>query len=206
MMPSSKRLASVLLPLLAVVVLLPGAPARAGEISFPDEAGDATGFQAESTPLPNSPELDILEVSFTSDATSLHAVIQLESLGTPSAATGATRAAGFIYEGNQYWFRFQAPQDPFNNIAAYGFIFRKGGTTIPCGRCSGKLDPKTNTVRFSAEYKSMTSGMKTEDPDITPLAPGSTITGLVAETYRSVVLLAPFADAANPASEVAFTL
>ena len=203
---SSKRLVRVLVPLVAGVLLLSNTPARAGESKFPDPAGDATGFQAESTPLPSAPEVDILEVTFTSDAKSLTAVIKLEALGTPSAATGASRTAGFTYEGNQYWFRFQAPQPPADTVAASGFLFRKGGTTIPCGRCSGKLDTKTNSVRFTAEYKSMTSGMKSEDPDIAPIGPGSKITALTAETYRSIGLLAPLADRAVPPGEVEFTL
>lgn len=203
---SKPLLARVMVLLAGLSLLLAGTPAQAAEFSFPDPAGDATGLQVESTPRPSDPELDILSVSFSSDDKSLTAVIHLEALGTPQGATGATRTAGFTYEGNEYWFRFQAPQPPADNVAASGFLFRKGGDTIPCGRCSGKLDPKTKTVRFNAEFKSMTAGMKSMDPDITPIGPGSKITALTAETYRSIVLLAPYADGATPAGEVEFVL
>ena len=203
---SKRRMTRALVLSAGLGLLLSVAPAQAAEYSFKDAAGDATGFQAESTPRPSDPELDILSVTFSSDDKSLTAVVQLEALGTPQGATGATRTAGFTYEGSEYWFRFQAPQPPADNVAASGFLFRKGADTIPCGRCSGKLDPKTKTVRFNAEFKSMTAGMKTMDPDIAPIGPGSKITALTAETYRSIVLLAPYVDGATPAGEVELVL
>lgn len=181
-------------------------PAQAAEYSFPDAADDATGLTVESTPRSSDPELDILSVQFSSDATSLSAVVKLAALGTPAAATGATRTAGFTYEGAEYWFRFQAPQAPMDTVVASGFFFRKGADTIPCGRCSGKLDAKTNSVRFTAEFKSMTAGMKSMDSGVTPIGPGSKITALTSETYRTIANTAHMADAAVPPGELEFAL
>ena len=112
----------------------------------------------------------------------------------------------FTYEGAEYDFRFQAPSPPADSVAATGFFFRKGSTTLTCGRCSGKLDGKTNSLIVDAEFKSMTAGMKAEDSAVKPIGAGSKISALSADAFRTVGLAALDADTAAPTGEVALVL
>ena len=182
---------------IGLAVLAPGV--SAGEASFPDAQGDATGVSdVPTSPRPSDKELDILKVSFTSSADSLTTVVKYSALGAPPAATGSTRTVSFTYEGAEYTFRFQSPQPPMDNVAAVGFLFRKGSTTIPCGRCSGKFDAKNNSLVMTAEFKSMHSGMKSEDAKVPAIGPGKKISGLRANTFRTVGLAALTSDTAQP--------
>lgn len=195
----------LLIPLLVVTAL--AGPARAGEVSFNDPEGDATGISSvPSSPRPSDRELDILRVTFTSSAEALTAVVKYVVNGTPPAATGSTRTVSFTYEGAEYSFRFQSPQPPADAVSATGFFFRKGATTIPCSRCSGKFDGKNNSLIFTAEYKSMHAGMRSEDPKVPPIAPGKKISGLKADSFRTVGLAALTSDSAAPEKPVEMTL
>ena len=202
----TSRFLRVLAVLAAVGLFASAAPARAAEYTFADPAGDATTLIVDNAPKESDPELDILSVTFSSDADSLMAVIKLASLGTPQLATGATRVASFTYEGAEYHLRYQAPQPPFDNVSRPGFNMRKGADPMPCGRCSGKLDPKTNSVIFDAEFKSMSAGMKGMDAATPPIGTGSTITGLNAAANRTILLSAVGGDVAEAPADFELVL
>jgi hypothetical protein len=200
------RIVFVSVALIGVLALL-APPASAGEASFTDPEGDATGVSSvPSTPRPSDKELDILQVSFSSSAEALTAVVRYAAIGAPPAATGSTRTVTFSYEGADYSFRFQSPQPPADNVSATGFFFRKGGTTIPCSRCSGKFDAKKNSLVLTAEFKSMHAGMKSEDPKVPAIGPGKKISGLRADTFRTIGISALTSDTATPAKPVEMTL
>ena len=79
---------------LALAFLLGGSPARAGELSLEDPAGDATGLgEVESTPRPSDPELDILNVKYASTPTELRIDLKMAKIGHPVGSIGYTYRA-----------------------------------------------------------------------------------------------------------------
>lgn len=187
-------LVAVLVSLLAVLA----PPAQAGALAWEDTKGDATGWTAqevealESTPRPSDPELDLLFTSWATSGDTIVIVIRLDKLAQPQASQGATYTANFNYDESPYSFRYQNPADV--SVSARGLFFRAGTTTIPCARCSAKLDGKTNTVTITAALSSMTAGMKSNNPSTPPIGKGSKFTKLQAKTYRSLAAQAFGAD------------
>ena len=200
----------LVLPVIAAVCLqlIAPAPSNAATFRFDDEKGDATGIEEVTpTPRPNDAELDIHWVTFRSTADTLYIVAKFEKLGTPPYATGATRTVGFTYDEAEYNFRYQSPAPPQDNLSATGLFFRDGlGTTIPCGRCSGKLDLKAGTVNITAPYASMSAGIRSSKATSPALKPGAKFTNLNAAGLRTLSLAAVTADQAAAKAEVEFVL
>src|SRR5688500_11921477 len=86
---------------LATGLLLAGQPVRAGEFVLSDAADDATGLdeQVRSSPRPSDPELDILDVRYSSTATDLRIDMKLAKVGVPQASQGYTYRVRFGHGG-----------------------------------------------------------------------------------------------------------
>lgn len=203
----SRRSALFIAALLVVLQIGNALPANAATLTFTDAKGDATGFVVESTPRPSDPELDILAVSFRTTADTLFVVAKFDKLGTPQLATGATRTINFTYDEADYEFRYQSPAPPQDQVSATGFFFRDSlGMSIPCGRCSGKLDLKAATLSITAPFSSMSAGIKTSKATSPAIKPGVKFSNLNAESLRTISLEGFSADVAAAKPETVFVL
>ena len=194
--------------LLAVALLLTGSPAQAAELSFADDEGDASGFAVvPSNPVvPSEPRLDLLKVNYTTTGDALLVTAQLKEFGIADASNGSTFRWYFTYNGIAYNIAQQMPGNGGENILASGPVFWKGSTNLGCGRCSVKNDGKNNTVGVLVPFKSLSSGMKSADPDQPPVGPGSKFEGLRAISQRAVGLVTATSDSADPPEGTTFTL
>ena len=154
--------------LLAVALLLAGAPAQAGSMSWEDDPGDpSTGAQGT---------LDITKVAINFDGSTFFATLDMAALGEPAPfGTGQHFAFRFNYGEGQYTLRLT--QDRFHG-EVFTFQERTGEsevTTIPCKTCKAELDFEASQVRMQIGMSSLTSAMR-------KLAPGQSIEGLTALT------------------------
>ena len=193
--------------LTALALLIAGSPARAGELQQPDPAGDATGISdVESTPRPSDPELDILNVSYSTTATELRIDMKMAKIGIPSASAGYTYRVIFVHGANEYEFLYQVLSVPAQGLDAPLFTLRAGvdGENIEC-RCSGKVNGKTATLEIRADIASLGRAIKAFDSDAPKFGPGTKIGGLANYADRILGLLIP-ADRANPKEGTTFTI
>jgi len=188
----------------AVVALgMVSGPAQAGEFKIPDRAGDATGVDTvESTPRPSDPELDILNVAYSSDGKQLKIDLKMAKIGQPVGSAGYTYRVNFTHGGTQYQFLYQVLEGPF----APGFFFRSGaaGDRVTC-KCSGTVNGKTATLEIRADIASMSRGIKAFDSSAPPIGPGTKFTNLNNSADRILGLLIS-ADRANAKPEQAFVI
>jgi len=196
------RLISAVAAVVALVMV--SGPVRAGEFKIPDPAGDATGFEAvESTPRPSDPELDILNVAYSSNGKDLKIDLKMAKIGQPVGAAGFTYRVNFAHGGTQYQFLYQVLVPPFNTPV---FVLRSGATgdDVVC-KCSGKINGKTATLEIRADIASMSRGIRAFDPSAPPIGPGTKFTNLNNSADRILGLLIS-ADLANAKPEQAFVI
>ncbi len=176
--------------LVATLAMVSGSPARAGDLSVPDPAGDATGFdllgtpQAQSTPRPSDAELDILGMAWKSDAKELKIDLKLAKVGHPVGSVGYSYRLNFTHADHDYHFLYQVLGPPGSQTVT--FVFREGSTRIEC-RCSGKVDGKTATLHVTAEIGSLGRALKASSG--TAFGPGTKLTGVFGTTDRIVGFL-----------------
>lgn len=190
--------------LLALVLVLWGSPARAGELNQPDPAGDATAVgDVESTPRPSDPELDILGVKYSSDGKEFRIDMKMAKIGQPAAAIGFTYRLNFTHGATSYQFLYQVLAVP--GIDQPVFVLRSGATgdSVTC-KCSGKVNGKTATLEIRADIASLARGMKAFDPGAPPITPGTKFTDLVNSADRVVGCCLVAADFANPPTPFTF--
>lgn len=192
--------------LVAVGLLLLGAPAQAAELTVADPAGDATGLdllgmpEAESTPRPSDAELDILGMSWVTDAKDLKIALKLASIGHPVGSAGFSYRLNFTHAGVDYHFLYQVLGPP--EAQTISFFFRQGSTVIEC-RCSGKIDGKTATLNVTAEIGSLGRAIKANGGEM--VAPGTKFTDISGSTDRILGFLVGV-DYARPAPNTIFTV
>ena len=192
--------------LTALGLLLSGGPARAGELAVADPAGDATGLdllgmpEAQSTPRPSDAELDILGLTWRSDAKDIKIDLKLDKIGHPVGSIGYTYRVNFTHAGHDYHFLHQVLGPPESQNVS--FAFREGSTVIEC-RCSGKIDGKTATLQVTAEIGSLGRALKANGGE--SLGPGTKLTGISASTDRIVGFLMAV-DVAAPAGDAPFII
>ena len=193
--------------LLTLALLTTATPVRAAELKVDDPAGDATGFdllgtpEAESTPRPSDAELDILGMSWTSDAKELKLALRLATIGHPVGSAGFTYRLNFTHGGVGYHFLHQVLGPP--DAQTVSFVFRNDdGTAIEC-RCSGKIDGKTSTWHVTAEIASIGKAIKANGGQ--PIGPGTKFTNLAGSTDRILGFLVAV-DYARPAPNTTFTV
>lgn len=176
--------------MLALALLLPGSPARAGELNATDPAGDATGVDllgtpaAQSTPRPSDAELDILGMTWKSDAKELKINLKLAKIGHPVGSAGYSYRVNFTHAAREYHFLYQVLGPPGSQTIS--FFFREEATVIQC-RCSGKVDGKTATLQVTAEIASFGRAIKASGGE--SLGPGTKITNIFGTTDRIVGFL-----------------
>lgn len=185
---------------LAVAVLVGGSPARAGELSVDDPAGDATGVdllgtpEAQSTPRPSDAELDILNMAWRSDAKDLKIDLKLAEIGHPIGSVGYSYRLNFTHAEIDYHFLYQVLGPP--DAQSVSFVFRDAdGNVIEC-RCSGKVDGKTATLQVTAEIASLGRALKTNSG--TALGPGTKLTNITGTTDRILGFLVAVDTASAP--------
>lgn len=154
--------------LLAVALLLAGTPAKAGSMSWEDDAGEpSTGAQGT---------LDITKVTLDFDGSTFFATLDMAELGEPAPfGTAQHFAFRFNYGEGQYTLRLT--QDRFHG-EIFTFQERTGDnqvSTIPCKTCKAELDFEASQVRMQIGWESLTSAAR-------KLAPGQSIEAITALT------------------------
>lgn len=194
---------------LTLTLVLGGSPARAGQLNVPDPAGDATAVgdripQQESTPRPSDPELDILNVHYSSTPTELRIDLKMAKIGHPTASVGYTYRVQFTHGAKEYEFLYQVFNVP--GIDQPLFILRESatGTRINC-KCSGKVNGKTATLEIRAEIASLSKAIKAHDSSAPPIGPGTKFTNLQNYADRITGFLLVAADWAIPPAPASFT-
>ena len=139
--------------LVATSLILGGIPARAGELSWTDAAGDAFPPVA---PVSNA-TLDITKTSLTTTADSFVWKTQVVKLGDPlPIATGHHFTLEFAFGDASFVMR--VTQD---RVAGDGIVFQKQDETTPtvqnlgCAKCKFAIDPATNTITLTASLGTM---------------------------------------------------
>ena len=174
--------------LLAIVVLLNGAPANAGSIGWNDPEGDAVELFGEAPPRPSQPMYDILKVAMSSDGKDLTVKAGFKQLGSiPPQATG-----------NVYRFAFTAGDGRFTlsiiedhvggNYSAFSVRDETTGVNnaVECVKCFGKINLESNQVELKLPIRSLDSARKSAQVP-GKIAAGSTlaeVTVLAGEYYN----------------------
>lgn len=186
-----------------------GTPARAGELNVPDRAGDATAVgdrtpQQESTPRPSDPELDILNLRYSSTATELRIDLKLAKVGMPAGSIGYTYRVQFTHGAKEYEFLYQYLEAP--GLQPIVFVVRETvtGDKVTC-KCSGKVDGKTATLEIKADIASLSKGLKAYDSTAPAIVAGTKFTNLQNYADRITGLLLLAADWAIPPAPATFT-
>lgn len=148
--------------LLAIALLLNGAPANAGSISWNDPEGDAIGFLGVDPPRPSEPAYDNLKVDMTSDGKVLKVAAQFKQLGTiPPQSTG--NRYGFSFTAGDGRFTLNVIQDhiggEFSTFAVLDTTTNVN-TATDCFKCTGKLNLESNTVELQIPVASLESARK----------------------------------------------
>ena len=191
---------------LALALLASAIPARAGDLRVEDPAGDANGFdvtgdrELESTPRPSDAELDILGLTWFSDAKELRLSLKLAEIAHPVGSAGFSYRLNFTHDGRNYHFLYQVFGPPESQFV--DFFFRRDNTVINC-RCSGKVNGKTATLEVTAELASLGKAVKADGA--APIRPGTKITGISGSTDRILGFLVAV-DQVHAPDGTAFTV
>lgn len=138
--------------ILASALVFGGMPARAGELSWTDAAGDAfpPGPASNAT-------LDIIKTSIATSPSSFVWKTQVTQLGDPlPLATGHHFTLNFKF--GDATFIMRVTQD---RVRGNGVVFEKQDPTTPtvqnlgCAKCKFEFDRKTNTVTLTASLGTM---------------------------------------------------
>ena len=191
---------------LASVLLTGVMPARAGQLQVEDPAGDANGFdvtgdrELESTPRPSDAQLDILGMTWWSDAKELRLNLKLAEIAHPVGSAGFSYRLNFTHDGRNYHFLYQVFGPPESQFV--DFFFRRDTTVLNC-RCSGKVNGKTATLEVTAEIASLGKAVKADGA--APIGPGTKITGISGSTDRILGFLVAV-DQVHAPDGTAFTV
>ena len=181
------------------VVVLAAPQAQAGNASFGDAAGDATGIDpmppttpsvGESTPRTSEPELDLTRVAVNSDGVKVSFVATIGKSGIPATAHGTTFRFWFTYDKLPYQLIAQRPNDAMTAVTTTGVFFRARAVTSPelaCRDCAVRYDLKANTVTVSASLAGLSAGIRQSKPGTAPLGAGKSLTELAVLAQRLVL-------------------
>lgn len=159
-----KLLISATTMLLAVALLLTGAPAQASSLSW-DDALDEPTTVAQGT-------WDIKKVSLNFDGTTFFITLDIKALGEPAPfGTGQFFAVVFNYGDGEYTLRLTQDRltgDTFTMQEASG---QNQVSTLTCKTCKFKLDFEGSRVLMQVGMESLKSAMR-------KLGPGQSIEGI----------------------------
>lgn len=150
--------------LVALLMILGPAPARAGELSWDDLKGEPATF-AQGT-------WDVTKVNLSFDGANFFVRIQVAALGDPAPfGTGQHFTATFNHESNRFILRLT--QD---RLAGESFTLQQPSgqnqvSTVACKTCKFKLDKEKSEVLMQIGFESLKSASRT-------LAPGESLTGI----------------------------
>ena len=182
-------------------------PAQAGPLAYPDPAGDATAVDDANPPRPSDPELDLLDVSWSTTSDELVVSTTLGAIGEPVASNGWAVAHYFTYEDIRFELLVQDVGTPSSAVFSDGVYLRVAGdssTEYPCV-CRFNVEPGAARVRVHIELHSLGSAVRFIDPSTPRPGAGSTFTSL--ETISSRVVGFLFAaDHAAPPPETIFVV
>lgn len=82
------RAAQLALAFLLAGLLLTPTPTRASSLSYSDQPGDATAIGDTDLPRPSDPQLDLLEISWSTTADELAIDTRVGELDEPVASNG----------------------------------------------------------------------------------------------------------------------
>lgn len=172
--------------LLVAALMLPGSPARAGEVSWDDPVDDAVaqGPASQAT-------MDITKVNLSFDGKTFKTTMSIKQLGDPAPfGTGQYFAMRFTFGEGQYTMRLTQDRAAGNVFQFQERTETPGGSevrTIPCRTCKSELDVAKSQVIMQIGMESLNSAIR-------KLGPGSTIETLSAESGSSYGLpdIGPF--------------
>ena len=202
-----RTLSSVLSVAAAAGLVLVGSPARAGEVTWTDEPGDATGVvlveeQVESTPRPSDPQLDILKTNWSADGKYLTLVMHLESVtGEPTGSTGRDYRFYFTHKDTRWAVGAQLPSAPMDTAFIQGPIMynEDTGDYPDCGGCKLTFDEKAKSLTLRVAYDTFDRAFPGSDK----VGPGTKFSDLssVASRFQiAYIVPADNSDAPAPAS------
>ena len=197
----------VAVALAGLVATTLGAPARAGSLTYADHAGDATQVRDNDLPRPSDPELDLLEVDWSTTADELIITTSLGAIGEPVASNGWAVAHYLDYEGIRFEILVQDSGTPTDALFGDGVYLRVAGdsrTEYPCV-CRTYSEADTARVTVHVELHSLGTAVRFIDPRIPRPRAGSTFTELETVSYRTVGFLLS-ADGAAPPPDTTFVV
>ncbi|HUR50282.1 MAG TPA: hypothetical protein VMY88_12245 [Acidimicrobiales bacterium] len=193
--------------LAAATMVLLSVPSRAGTLSYADPADDATAVAETQAPRPSDPELDLLDVSWSTSADELVVTTSLTALGDPAASDGWAIGHYFTYEDLRFEVLVQSSGAATSTVfGPSGVYLRPAGdstTEYPCV-CRFTAHPDRPAVTAHIELHSIVSAVRASDPSLPRPAAGSHFTELETTSYRilGVLLSADHAIAPEGASLV----
>ncbi len=146
--------------LLAVSLLMTGTPAKAGELSWTDPAGDATPAGVPAPPL-SEPSYDVVKSTISSDGTTLVWVAQVPGLTAepPPRAPGMHFTFSFRFGDKGY--RWVVAKDRLGGGGTKFLVSGTGASSqVDCGKCIGKMDVGAKRVTITAPIASMDRGIE----------------------------------------------
>ncbi|HUR48075.1 MAG TPA: hypothetical protein VMY88_00900 [Acidimicrobiales bacterium] len=185
---------------LALALLVAGSPARAAEVSWADDPGDATQIGVDevgSTPRPSDSQLDILKTSWSADGKYLNLAMYLDSVeGDPTASFGRDYRFYFTHEGTRWAVGAQLPSAPLDAAFIQGPIMYNDdtGEYLDCG-CKAGFDAKTKAFTLKVSYDTFDRAF----PGSAKVGPGTKFTELSSVASRFQVLIIPADDSEAPA-------
>lgn len=190
---------------LAILLLVAAgaAPTRAGALSYLDPAGDATALGDVSPPRPSDPELDLLDVSWSTTSDDLVVDSTLAAIGEPIGSNGWAIAQFFHYEGIDFEVLAQDVGAPTSSVFGDGVYLRVAGdstTEYPCV-CRFIVRPDSPRVTVTVELHSIGSAVKVVDPTTPRPAVGAQFSDLRTTSYRVTGVLLAADRAAAPEGE-----
>lgn len=164
--------------LVAVALLMTGAPAQAGTLTWTDPTGDAA---PEGLPVPplSEPAYDITRSTLSSDGTTLTWKAEVPGLTAdpPPKATGMHFTFSFTFGDNSY--RWVVAKDRVGSGGTTFYIAGDAGSdAADCPKCVGKIDVEGKSVTITAPIASMDRGIEGK------FGPGSVLETIAAEAGR----------------------
>lgn len=192
----------VLLPLVVVAGLLLGAlPAQAATLSWKDAEKDAV----TQSGLPNEPTLDLLTSTITTTATKLQWKATLANVAetNPPQSLGYFFVFSFMYNDVTYDIRVR------EDVAMKTVAVRKvetGAQDVQCKDCKYVIDRKAKAVSIDVPLESIAAAVKQIDAKAPPFKSGVKVSGLLVNSYRSLVGVFLRADTAPAPDGTEFTI
>lgn len=192
---------------LALALVLGASPARAGELRWVDDEGDATGIGVDEvggTPRPSDPQLDILETTWSSDGKYLTLTMRLASVtGEPTGSTGRDYRFYFTHKETRWAVGAQLPSAPMDSAFIQGPIMYNDtdGEYGDCGGCKITFDDKKKTFSLRVAYDTFDRAF----PGSEKVGPGTKFTELTSVAARFQVALIMPADNSDAPAGTTFT-